>query len=252
MSIGTKRSRIQQAGPSTAKPEDRRPECPAAGSVNDKLKPLQLGQRLQWREQAGITGVPTAITVIAVLFVGFVAVQVAFAVLSTELFRREKAMQTALSGLDDNTNALQPKGAIIAEESIFTADSVDNIKFKLTNSAGANAVGLAPSTTVVTYSDQNNFVNAVYTCTGNANIPFLTADVPTVCCDNLVGWGQDWILGTGDNVDPGEILEITLNIRRLGLGANTPFKIEIIPGQGEVITIERTTPPDIRPIMDLD
>ena len=166
-------------------------------------------------------------------------------------------LETALSGLESATNTLEPKGAIIAEESTITADTIDNIQFKMTNSAGADFVGLRPSRTLVTYSGESNFINAVYTGTGNgingvATAPqaFTTAGFPRPL--NTVGWGHDWILGTGDNVDPGEIVEFTLNVRQIGVGANTPFKIEVIPGQGAVITIERTTPLEIQAFNDLD
>ena len=151
-------------------------------------------------------------------------------------------------GLSEATNTLEPKGAIIAEESTWTADQIANIRFKLTNSAGADSVGLAASTTLVVYSDENNEVDAEYTGAAAA-----TADIPST--SNSIGWGQRWILGAGDNVDPGEVVEFILNLQFLTanpLKANTPFKIELIPGEAAVITIERTTPLEIKTIMDLD
>ena len=56
-------------------------------------------------------------------------------------------------------------------------------------------------------------------------------------------------------MDPGEIVEFIINMDSLianPLQSNTPFKIEVIPGQGAVITIERTTPLEITTVMDLD
>lgn len=195
--------------------------------------------------QSGITGLETAIVLIAFIVVASIF---AFAVLTTGLFSTEKAKQTALSGLDSATNTLEPKGAIIAEESTWTADRVAFIRFKMTNSAGADSVGLAPETTLVVYSDANNHVDAEYT--GAATT---TADLPTT--PDSVGWGHHWILGEGDNVDPGEVVEFSLNTQWLTtnpLDSNTPFKLEVIPGQGAVITIERTTPLEIKAVMDLD
>ena len=141
-----------------------------------------LGQMVRlaktvWNGERGITGLETAIVLIAFIVVAAVF---AFAVLTTGLFSTEKAKQTALSGLESATNTLEPKAAIIAEESTETADLIDNIQFKMTNSAGADSVGLSPARTLVTYTDSSNFVNAVYTGTGNAIIPFFTADRPVL------------------------------------------------------------------------
>jgi len=152
------------------------------------------------------------------------------------------------STADSSTNTLELRGAVFAEESTWTADQVANIRFKLTNSAGADSVGLARDTTLVVYSDANNHKDAFYTGGGDTS----TADFPNTA--DAVGWGHQWILGAGDNVDPGEVVEFYINLQGLltnPLLANTPFKIEIIPGHGAVITIERTTPPEIVPIMDL-
>ena len=208
------------------------------------LRASFLLARSFWSDKHGITGLETAIVLIAFIVVAAVF---AFAGLTTGLFSTEKAKQTALAGLEEATNTLEPKGAIIARESVFTADTLDNIQFKLTNSAGADSVGLKSTTTLITYSDENNSINATYTGTGNN---FVTADFPRQL--NTVGWGHDWILGTGDNVDPGEVVRITVNLRQIGVGASTPFKIEVIPGKGAVITIERTTPLEISTVMDLD
>jgi flagellin FlaB len=212
--------------------------------VKEKIRGLYTLRRAAAEGQSGITGLETAIVLIAFIVVAAVF---AFAVLTTGLFSTEKAKQTALAGLEEATNTLEPKGAIIAEESTESADKVANIRFKMTNSAGADSVGLPPSTTLITYSDANNQENALHTGAGPGPS---TADRPT--SGDSVGWDASWILGTGDNVDPGEIVEITLNVDRVALGANTPFKIEVIPGSGAVITIERTTPLEIKPIMDLD
>ena len=206
-----------------------------------------------WHGKNGITGLETAIVLIAFIVVAAVF---AFAVLTTGLFSTEKAKQTALAGLEEATNTLEPKGAVVGFESIITADTIDSIQFKLTNSAGADSVGLKSSTTLITYADENNQVNAIYTGTDNEVTAgnFQTAGRPTIGVNSIsdAGWGHDWILGTGDNVDPGEVVRITVNVAHLGLGASTPFKIEIIPGKGAVITIQRTTPLELSEVMDLD
>ena len=204
--------------------------------------------RLQWLEQGGITGVQTAIAVVAFIIVAFMAAQCAFALFTASQFNPGTAKKVSLPGLKENTNTLVQKGAVIAEESVWTADRVANIHFKLTNSVGADPANLAPSTTRVVYSDTHNQKDAVYT-----GSTATTADRPV--SGDSVGWGHRWILGAGDSVDPGEVVELILNLQQLEtnpLVANTPFKIELIMGQSAVLTIERTTPSNIKPIMDLD
>ena len=105
---------------------------------------------------------------------------------------------------------------------------------------------MASSTTLVTYSDRSTHADAFYTGANSS-----TADGPVGTGDS-VGWGHTWVLGDGDNVDPGEVVEIYVNVQQIGLGSNTPFKMELIPGKGAVVTIERTTPLEIKTIMDLD
>ena len=205
------------------------------------MKSVRILGRLLWREQAGITKVQTAIAVVIFLIIAFMAAQCAFALFTAGQFNPESATDISLGGLEENTNTLDHKGVLIAEESLWTADQIANIRFKLTNSAGADPAGLAPSTTRLVYSDANNQKEAVYTGVdaGAAN----TADRPAT--GESIGWGHRWILGAGDNVDPGEVVEFILNLQNLTsnpLKANTPFKIELIMNETGLLTIERTTP----------
>lgn len=201
-----------------------------------------------WQEQGGLIGVQTAIAVVAFIIVAFIAAQCGFALFTASQFNPGTAKEISLPGLKENANTLVQKGTVIAEESVWTADRIANIHFKLTNSAGADPASLAPSTTRVVYSDANNQKDAFYT--GSIAT---TADLPVA--GDSVGWGHRWILGGGDSVNPGEVVEFILNLQRLEthpLVANTPFKIELIMGESGVLTIERTTPSEIKPIMDLD
>ena len=106
---------------------------------------------------------------------------------------------------------------------------------------------MASTTTLVVYSDASQHSDAIYTCANSS-----TADAPASNTGDTAGWGHRWILSDGDNVDPGEVVEFSVNVQQIGLAANTPFKLELIPGKGAVITIERTTPLEIKTIMDLD
>jgi archaellin len=124
---------------------------------------------------------------------------------------------------------------------------VDTVKFKLATASGAQAVDLATSTTLLTYADPNNNVNAGFNANAGTAGECLAAG-QEVC------WKSFWVIGTGYTVDAGEIVEITVDLTNLGtaLGNNTGFKIEVIPNQGAVVPVFRTTPLEISPVMVLD
>ena len=266
-------------------------------------------------DQRGITGLETAIVLIAFVVVTAVF---AFAVITTGLFSSEKAASTASAGLGEASTTLLPKGAVIGQANTGN-DAVATVKYKLTNS-GADAVGLGSTSTLFTYSDQNNLTTLIRA----TDILGTGAVSPW--------WWSDWKLGTGDSLDSGEVVEITiglftavntsvvtegatyaagdtaltvgagdggsftvgdtiyieqeqlsvtaiagdvltvtrafngttdidhadsLSISIVGsqlttnLGVNMPFKIELIPSKGAPFTLTRTSPVEIKSIMDL-
>ena len=192
-------------------------------------------------DQSGITGLETAIVLIAFIVVAAVF---AFAVLTTGLFTTERAKETTLSALGEAQSTLAPKGAVIGEAA---GTSVDTVKFKLANATGAAAVDLATTRTLLTYSDDNQNVNGAPLATAGVIGAFAGAG-KKVC------WKTNWLIGTGDTIDSGEVVEITVDLTALTtpLPGNMSFKIEVIPVQGAVVPINRTTPLEIRPVMNLD
>jgi flagellin FlaB len=61
--------------------------------------------------QLGITGLETAIILIAFVVVASV---LAFTVLSTGVFSSERSKETVFAGLDEVRSSLQPRGSVIA------------------------------------------------------------------------------------------------------------------------------------------
>ena len=190
--------------------------------------------------QLGITGLSTAIVLISFVIVASVF---AFAILTTGLFSASKARETATNAMRAAASTLQHKGSIFATESNGTADTVAEFRFKLANLAGSAEVSLLPATTLVVYIDSLNAKHAFYVPAGGTPA---TAD--------SVGWRSEWLLGDSDTVDPGEMVEIFVNIDGLAnpLRAGTQFKLELIPARGPAVTLERTIPLEITSRMDLD
>ena len=89
-----------------------------------------------YRDQRGITGLETAIVLIAFVVVASVF---AFAVLSTGLLSSEKSKETVLGGLAETSSTLSIRG-----DGIGTADStkawLDSVTFTLTSAAQAGLV----------------------------------------------------------------------------------------------------------------
>ena len=145
------------------------------------------------KDQRGITGLETAIVLIAFVVVAAVF---AFAVITTGLFSSEKAASAAKAGLGEASTTLTPKGAVVARANPALS-SLSTVKFKLTNS-GSDSVGLDPASTLLTYSDTGNLVTLTRSTT------------PTGVGETSAWWYSEWKLGTGNSLDSGEVVEITV------------------------------------------
>ena len=71
---------------------------------------------------------------------------------------------------------------------------------------------------------------------------------------NTALWNHKWLVGTSDAIDTGEVVEFTLEVRKMGisLGVNTEFSVEIVPQTGAVMSTSRTTPLELTKVMDLN
>ncbi len=183
-----------------------------------------------WKQSRGITGLETAIVLIAFVVVSSVF---AFAALSTGLFSADKSKDTINAGLSEARGTLEVRGTIIAKAN-GGKTAIDEISFQVANAAGGEAVDITPDETLITYSDVDQLVtltSADWSATGLGN-----ADT-----DKLV--------------EPGEMYEIKLT----GLEAklvtdlpkDKPFTLQVKPPQGAVVNIQRRTPVVLETFNDL-
>jgi flagellin FlaB len=191
-------------------------------------KLVRLFSGLHKREE-GITGLETAIILIAFVIVASVF---AFVILSTGLFSAERGKETVFAGLEKARGNLEVRGAltITDTDASGTITAADNIEFNLANAAGGFPVLVDPAAT--TNSVVMNFIDA----------QARTADITYVVLE---------IQGDGDNLlENGELFE--LNVSPGGtLSPNEIFTIEVVPPQGGTLLINRTIPPEIDTVMDL-
>ena len=198
-------------------------------------KLFQRALRLR-RDQRGITGLETAIVLIAFVVVSSVF---AFAALSTGLFSSDKAKETISAGLAEARGTLELKGSIIATGAgtTQTTAAVTKIVFQVSNAAAGEAIDLTPGNTVIKYSDQNQTVNM------NSTTDFTAI--------NVASFGD-----TDSLLEIGEVFEISLlNMKTqltTDLGTSTEFVIELIPPSGAVLFIGRRTPVSLKTSMNLN
>ena len=183
-----------------------------------------------WRDQLGITGLETAIVLIAFVVVAAVF---AFAVLSTGLLSSEKSKETVLGGLEETAATIVLRGAVVAHSTTTTIDSID---FQVTNaSQSGEAVNLSrsgTSATIITYIDENQVVNL-----------------------SSSDWIANWLIGSGNLLTPGERVQISVTLSGLiitQLGTSTDFTIQVKPTVGSVLVIEKTTPAEFKTVMNLN
>ena len=178
-----------------------------------------------WPDQRGITGLETAIVLIAFVVVSSVF---AFAVLSTGLYSSDKARETISAGLESKRSTIVMKGSVILTASTTGASGVvSQIALQVALAAGGDHADLTPGNTIIRYSDENqvrNFTN--------------TTDFSAA---NIASFGDSDTL-----LERGEIFEVKLlnldTTLTTNLGTNTGFIIEVMTPLGAVLFISRATP----------
>ncbi|HYM16091.1 MAG TPA: archaellin/type IV pilin N-terminal domain-containing protein [Dehalococcoidia bacterium] len=176
------------------------------------------------REEHGITGLETAIVLIAFVVVASVF---AFVVLSTGLFSSERGKETVYAGLAKTRGSMELTGGVIATSN---GTKLTNVAFDVTLAAGGDQVNLNPTDTtnrtVISYNDSANTVN---------NVTYTT----TV------------ITGNGDKLlEQGELFQVSIDMTQAALaavtiGTNQTFTFEVKPPTGSYMVIQRTTPASI-------
>ena len=207
-------------------------------------------------EEKGITGLETAIVLIAFVVVAAVF---AFTVLTTGLFTSEKAKETAMAGVAATSSTLTVKGSMTAMGGTATGaggagccDRVDHIRVKLAGATDANDVPFNPSQVLVTYQDDANVQLMTFAAGNGPDGTANTCRTPTTTFR--------WYLvvrntGSVANIlEPGEVAEMYICTSNLTptLTTNSQFRIEVIPQEGAPIALQRRTALALAPVMNLD
>jgi flagellin FlaB len=203
------------------------------------IKLMKAMQNLH-REEKGMTGLETAIILIAFVTVAAVF---GYAVLSAGLFSAERGKETIYAGLNEAKSNMELSGSVIG---LGDAGSTNlaKIKFTVKNAIAGNPIDLTA-------------------CDGTSNATNKCVISLTTAKDylNNIKWTKAAIgdANSNDLLETGEQMEITVDLASLGsdlslsdnLTANDVFNLQVKPSIGSTITIQRTLPPAIEPVMDL-
>ena len=213
-----------------------------------------------YRQQKGITGLETAIILIAFVVVAAVF---AYTVLSAGLFSTQKSQEAVYSGLQEAQSTMQVMGDVVGYKAaaLNGGQSVGKVEFTVSLSSGGAPLDLTPAYTIPDTSLLNS--NAA----GNKLQIAYNDSVVTIpdCAWTVAFVGKnnaDYML------DPGEKAVITVWLHSytgaaFAAGDNPPFlagnnvdtnhtfTLEVKPPAGATLTIERTTPAYIDPVVNL-
>jgi flagellin FlaB len=200
--------------------------------LNRLLKSLHV-------EREGITGLETAIILIAFVVIASVF---AYTVLSAGIFSSQKAQEAIHEGMDQARAAVEIKGSIVA---LGNSTSGDTTSLVVT-------VANALSGVAIDFSPPNDANADGLADTGSTNVTVIEyhseAEVQRDLAYSSVvkGWGDS------DNLlETGEKFELTIDLTGVSetIGSYHNLKIEIKPPVGAVLIIERTMPAVIDDVM---
>lgn len=188
----------------------------------------RLAERI--RNEDGITGLETAIILIAFVVVATVF---AFVVLTSGVFSSERGKETVFAGLQKARGTIEIRGGVVATS---TGGSIDTISFSVASTAAGESIPIDPTAT-------NNRTVIAY------------RDAATV--DDDVNYTVTPISGDGDTLlEPGELSVITISpgtdISPVpAMAPNTRFTLELQTPVGAVIDLTRQLPTALDPVMQL-
>ena len=228
------------------------------------------------RGQRGITGLETAIVLIAFVVVASVF---AFTILSAGVFSSEANKQTIHAGLSEVRTLLRQYGSAFAFSGrVGSTDVVYKLTFIVGNSLAGEPVDLTPPysaddsgldpdvdvasqpATIISYADETQRL---------LDLPWTVQFIGNHNGDSLLEEGEKaeitvWLLDritslpatTDDSV---AFMDGISNGGGAGgitssgtlIGKSTRFVLEITPQQGAALNVQRSIPPGVRPVMNL-
>jgi flagellin FlaB len=204
-----------------------------------------------WRKEKGITGLETAIILIAFVVVAAVF---AYTALSAGLFSTQKAQEAVYSGLKEAQSTLELKGGIIATGNVTGASgSIGQLTFTVANVLGGEPVDFTPPSGgtdgIATGNAHKVVINYIDNAQQITDLYWTVDKMGNDDGDYLLETGEKFQITVGD-ADGGAAGNMVQALDP-DLSVNDTFSIVVMTPIGAVLTIERTTPPYIDKIINL-
>jgi archaeal flagellin FlaB len=224
------------------------------------------------QNEKGITGLETAIILIAFVIVASV---LAYVVISAGLFSSQKAKDAVNAGIEQTGATVEIKGNVIVQmESGFATKAF----FTVGVVPGGNAVDLTdyygstgtptPTSTATSTSTSTSTATATDTATSTSTAPasfinkLIISFIDAYHVYPSLPWQMEMVnANNGDNMlDPGELAQIIVDLGYVNthaasnsekMGPYHSFTLEIKPPDGSVLTIERTLPSRVSSLVNL-
>ena len=198
-------------------------------------------------EEKGITGLETAIILIAFVVVAAVF---AYTALSAGLFSTQKSQEAVYAGLKEARSTLELRGAVIATAGATGASgTVAQVSFTVGSVLGGEPIDFTAPTAnttsnngeanpgssnkvVISYIDQNEKVNDLY---------WTVTKLGSADSDDLLEQNEKFQITIGnatDNTSGGNLIDALTT----DLTVNKQFSLVVSTPVGAVLEIERTTP----------
>jgi flagellin FlaB len=188
------------------------------------------------RDERGITGLETAIILIAFVVVASVF---AYTVLSAGIFSSQKGQEAVYSGLEEARASMSVKGNMYA---YGAGANVTSVSFCLVNTMKGQAIDMTPAggngttnnVTIMSFTDSSQHV---------ADLAWSTIFVGENNGDNLLENEEQVIIMVNFTDSDATVT---------GLGIYDSFVIEVKPVTGAALVLERTLPGRLDAVMDLN
>ncbi len=194
-------------------------------------------------DQKGITGLETAIILIAFVVVASVF---AYTILSAGIYSSEKGKEAIHSGLSTARASIQLSGPILARDTDSDND-VDQMLIVIANSLKGTPLNLVPTVD----SDSDGLLSDESPKLHSLVITFINQSQRVTD----IAWTATEVgKGDGDNLmETSERFELMVDLTAISpaIKENDTFVLEIKPGKGSSITLERTMPGRIDDVMNL-
>ncbi len=203
------------------------------------------------KDEKGITGLETAIILIAFVVVAAVF---AFTALSAGLFSTEKSKEAVYSGLKEAQSTMELKGNVVAMDGTAN-QAIDYVTFTVALTAGGEPIDFAQPTDAGadgiadTGSANKVIVNTVSQNWEVTNLYWTKTAIGKSDGDNLLEQGEQFLLTIGDTDGTGD-LEDALSLDTLT--ANEQFTIQVVPPTGATLVVEKTLPGIIDAVNNLN